>query len=74
MRSTSSRRFGARRLTLLSICHDFAVVRRVYEQTVVMKDGTIVERGSAALLLEAPQHPYTRLPTDSVLRPDWRVS
>ncbi|KRE31446.1 ABC transporter ATP-binding protein [Agromyces sp. Soil535] len=60
-----------RGLTVLFISHDLAVVRRVCEQTVVMRNGEIVERGATAALLEQPQHPYTRLLLDSVPRPDW---
>ena len=60
-----------RGLTVLFISHDLAVVRRVCEQTVVMKTGAIVERGRTEELLDAPQHPYTRLLIDSVPRPEW---
>jgi peptide/nickel transport system ATP-binding protein len=56
----------ARRLTVLFISHDLAVVRRVCESTVVMRAGEIVERGTTTELLERPQHPYTRLLIDSV--------
>ena len=60
-----------RGLTVLFISHDLAVVRRVCEQTVVMRSGEIVERGATASLLARPRHPYTRLLLDSVPRPDW---
>ncbi|MBS1699676.1 MAG: ABC transporter ATP-binding protein [Actinobacteria bacterium] len=53
-------------LTLLFISHDLAVVRRVCEQTVVMRRGEIVERGATAEILADPQHEYTRLLLDSV--------
>ena len=53
-------------LTLLFISHDLAVVRRVCEQTIVMRQGEIVERGATDRLLADPQHPYTRLLIDSV--------
>ncbi|MGZ0711811.1 dipeptide ABC transporter ATP-binding protein (plasmid) [Coraliomargarita sp. W4R53] len=55
-----------RGLTLLFISHDLAVVRRVCEDTVVMRDGEIVERGSTAALLAAPTHPYTQRLINSV--------
>ena len=64
----------ARGLTVLFISHDLAVVRRVCEQTVVMKGGAIVERGMTASILQHPQHPYTRLLIDSVPRPDWGIA
>jgi len=62
-----------RGLTVLFISHDLAVVRRVCEETVVMKSGEIVERGRTVGLLGNPHHPYTRLLIDSVPRPDWDV-
>lgn len=60
-----------RGLTVLFISHDLAVVRRLCDETVVMKTGEIVERGRTVELLSAPQQPYTRLLIDSVPRPDW---
>ena len=60
-----------RGLTVLFISHDLAVVRTVCEQTVVMRCGEIVERGTTGSLLARPRHPYTRLLLDSVPRPDW---
>ncbi|MFD4959183.1 dipeptide ABC transporter ATP-binding protein [Microbacterium sp. NPDC058389] len=63
-----------RGLTVLFISHDLAVVRRVCEQTVVMRRGEIVERGDTAALLAAPQHEYTRLLIDSVPKPGWDAS
>lgn len=58
-----------RGLTLLFISHDLAVVRRVCDDTVVMRDGEIVERGVTAELLAAPAHPYTQRLIDSVPSP-----
>jgi peptide/nickel transport system ATP-binding protein len=60
-----------RGLTVLFISHDLAVVRRVCEETVVMRVGEIVERGRTDRLLADPRHPYTRLLLDSVPRPAW---
>ncbi|WP_269936655.1 dipeptide ABC transporter ATP-binding protein [Arthrobacter sp. HY1533] len=60
-----------RGLTVLFISHDLAVVRRVCEETVVMRHGEIVEHGRTLELLGNPQHPYTRLLLDSVPRPAW---
>ncbi len=60
-----------RGLTVLFISHDLAVVRRVCDETVVMRRGEIVERGNTVQLLAAPQHEYTRLLIDSVPKPGW---
>ena len=60
-----------RGLTVLFISHDLAVVRRVCDETVVMRRGEIVERGRTAALLADPQHEYTRLLIDSVPKPGW---
>jgi len=56
-------------LTLLFISHDLAVVRRVCEETIVMRRGEIVEAGPTEQLLRDPQHAYTRLLIDSVPAP-----
>jgi peptide/nickel transport system ATP-binding protein len=54
------------------ISHDLAVVRRVSDELIVMREGRVVERGATAQVLAAPQHPYTRLLLDSVPRPGWK--
>jgi peptide/nickel transport system ATP-binding protein len=60
-----------RGLTVLFISHDLAVVRRLCDDTVVMKAGEIVDRGRTIELLSNPQHAYTRLLIESVPRPGW---
>jgi microcin C transport system ATP-binding protein len=47
-------------LTYLFISHDLRVVRALAHEILVMKDGEIVESGSAEAILTAPQHPYTQ--------------
>jgi ABC-type dipeptide/oligopeptide/nickel transport system ATPase component len=48
-------------LALLVVSHDLAVVARLCDEVLVMRDGLIVERGSVHEVLATPQHEYTRL-------------
>jgi microcin C transport system ATP-binding protein len=48
------------RLAYLFISHDLRVVRALADQVMVLKDGKIVERGSARQVFEAPRQPYTK--------------
>ncbi|UOR00726.1 ABC transporter ATP-binding protein [Leucobacter allii] len=48
-------------LAMLFITHDLGVVARVADRVVVLRNGEIVERGTTAAVLEAPQHDYTRM-------------
>jgi peptide/nickel transport system ATP-binding protein len=47
-------------LAMLFISHDLAVVGQVASRVAVMRAGEVVETGSCARLLTAPQHAYTR--------------
>jgi peptide/nickel transport system ATP-binding protein len=47
-------------LTILFITHHLPLVRAVADRAVIMRDGAIVEEGSAATLLDNPQDVYTR--------------
>ena len=44
---------------LIFISHDLALVSGVVDEVVVMRDGRIVERGSAAQVVGEPSHGYT---------------
>jgi len=59
-------------LTFLFISHDLAVVRSMSDDIAVMKDGKIVEAGSADDVYERPQHEYTRALLTAVPVPDPR--
>ncbi|MCC6160017.1 MAG: ABC transporter ATP-binding protein [Deltaproteobacteria bacterium] len=47
-------------MSLLLISHDLGVVARVCDRVAVMYAGKIIEEGTAADVLGAPAHPYTR--------------
>ncbi|GLQ55764.1 ABC transporter ATP-binding protein [Devosia nitrariae] len=51
---------AAKGLTYLFISHDLRVVRALASRVVVMKDGRIVEEGSAVDIFERPREPYTK--------------
>lgn len=46
-------------LTLVMVSHDLAVISRICEQVIVMKDGHIVETGPMTQVLSRPADPYT---------------
>ena len=50
----------SRGFACLFISHDLAVVRRLADTVVVLRDGRVVERGGAAQVLAAPSDPYTK--------------
>jgi len=47
-------------MSYVFISHDLAVVRAMAHRVLVMKDGAIVEEGTAEALFAAPREPYTR--------------
>jgi peptide/nickel transport system ATP-binding protein len=47
-------------LAMLFISHDLAVVSQVASRVAVMRAGQVVESGSCARILSAPENPYTR--------------
>jgi len=49
---------------MLFVTHDFGVVAQLCDRVVVMYAGQTVERGRSVVILDAPQHPYTRLLLD----------
>jgi oligopeptide/dipeptide ABC transporter ATP-binding protein len=56
----------ARGLAYLFISHDLAVARHIAHRVVVMYLGVAVETGTAAEVLDAPVHPYTRALSSAV--------
>jgi oligopeptide transport system ATP-binding protein len=59
-------------LTYLFISHDLAVVRSMSDHIAVMKDGKILETGTADEVYETPKHEYTRALLTAVPLPDPR--
>ena len=53
-------------LTLLIISHSLPVVGQLANRIAVMREGRFVEEGSAAQILDHPQHPYTKAFLDAV--------
>jgi peptide/nickel transport system ATP-binding protein len=47
-------------VTYLFISHDLGVIHHMSDRVLVMKDGKVVERGSADDIFERPQDPYTQ--------------
>jgi ABC-type oligopeptide transport system ATPase subunit len=59
-------------LAYLFISHDLSVVRAMSDDIAVMKDGKIVEAGTADAVYETPQNEYTKALLASVPVPDPR--
>ncbi|MEV8320238.1 ATP-binding cassette domain-containing protein [Streptomyces sp. NPDC059900] len=57
-------------LTYVFVSHNLAVVQQVADRVAVMRQGRIVESGTADAVLKHPQHPYTRELLAAVPRPD----
>ena len=49
----------ARRMAVVFVSHDLAVVTQVASRALVMQDGEVLERGDVRTLLTAPRHEYT---------------
>jgi peptide/nickel transport system ATP-binding protein len=54
-----SRLVSEENAALLLISHDLAVISAMCDRVMVMYGGRVVESGSTAAVLRAPQHPYT---------------
>ncbi|MBE3010513.1 ABC transporter ATP-binding protein [Microbispora sp. NEAU-D428] len=59
-----------RGMALLFISHDLAVVSRIAERVIVLKNGAAVESGNIDEVVNAPSHPYTRQLVGSARRLD----
>ena len=54
------------------ISHDLAVVRQLTDDTIVLHNGAVVERGRTVDVLDNPQDEYTKLLRASVPHPGWK--
>ena len=59
-----------KRLTMLFISHDLAVVRQVADRIAVMRQGRILELGPVDAVWSAPRHPYTKALIEAAPVPD----
>ncbi len=57
---------GRLNLSLIFISHDLSVVHYISDNIIVMKDGIIIETGSADDIIDDPQSNYTRQLVDSI--------
>jgi oligopeptide/dipeptide ABC transporter ATP-binding protein len=60
----------ARRMALVLVAHDLAVVHYLCERVVVLYRGRVVEEGPVAKVFGEPAHPYTRLLKAAAPDPD----
>ncbi len=65
---------SSRRLAIVLIAHDLAVVRRLCERVAVIYRGVVVEEGPVSEVLASPAHPYTAALRAAAPAPDpaWR--
>jgi ABC-type oligopeptide transport system ATPase subunit len=57
-------------ISFLYITHDLSTAYHIADELVVLLEGETVERGPARMVIDTPQHEYTKLLVDSVPVPD----
>ena len=57
-------------VTIIYITHDLATAYYISDRLIIMQRGYVVEMGPARPILDAPEHPYSRLLKSSVLSID----
>jgi ABC-type oligopeptide transport system ATPase subunit len=56
--------------SFLYITHDLSTAYRIADELIVLRRGEVVEAGDPRTVIEAPQHPYTKLLVSSIPIPD----
>ena len=64
---TLTRDFG---VSLIYITHDLITAYQISDNIIVLYRGSVAEAGNAEPIVQAPEHPYTRLLTGSIPQPD----
>ncbi|MCU7724981.1 ABC transporter ATP-binding protein [Actinoplanes sp. KI2] len=59
---------------VIFVTHDLPVLRTVATKIAVMYQGRVVERGPTRLMVDRPEHPYTKALMSSVLTPEPKYS
>lgn len=54
-------------ISYIFICHDIALVQKICDRIIVMRDGEIVEEGITSDVINNPNNDYTKMLIDSVL-------
>jgi ABC-type oligopeptide transport system ATPase subunit len=54
-------------VSVIYITHDLATAYYISDRLIIMQKGKVVEMGPARVVLDAPEHPYSRLLKGSVL-------
>ncbi|MFN2168191.1 MAG: ABC transporter ATP-binding protein, partial [Anaerolineae bacterium] len=62
-----------RGMGLLLVSHDLALVRKVADRILVMRQGEIVEGGPANRVVTRAEHPYTSALLQAAPALDWEV-
>lgn len=56
---------SSRKLSIVLVSHDLAVVAQICDRVVVMRNGEVVEQGKTQEIIVTPQHAYTQQLIDS---------
>jgi ABC-type glutathione transport system ATPase component len=56
-------------MSIIYITHDLATAYYISDRIIIMQKGRVVEAGIAQVVLDDPQHPYSKLLKDAVLQP-----